>query len=108
MFTTRAVAALRERVQQAAAALIDDLGRTRPAPSDVVDRYCSQLPVTVIGDIIGVPDDDRPRILEFGELAAPSLDIGLSWEQYLRVERGLDGFNDWLANHIRRPARQPR
>jgi cytochrome P450 len=99
VFTTRAVAALHERVQQAAAALIDDIGA---GTVDVVDRYCSQLPVTVIGDIIGVPDDERPRILEFGELAAPSLDIGLPWEQYLRVERGLDGFNEWLANHIHR------
>ncbi|MDT5302268.1 MAG: hypothetical protein QOG79_5510, partial [Mycobacterium sp.] len=70
VFTTRAVAALRERVEQAAAALIDDLGE---GTVDVVDRYCSQLPVTVIGDIIGVPDDERMRILEFGELAAPSL-----------------------------------
>jgi cytochrome P450 len=99
VFTTRAVAALRERVQQAAAALIDDIGA---GTVDVVDRYCSQLPVTVIGDIIGVPDDERPRILEFGELAAPSLDIGLPFGQYLRVERGLDGFNEWLANHIHR------
>jgi cytochrome P450 len=99
VFTTRAVAALRERVQQAAAALIDDIGA---GTVDVVDRYCSQLPVTVIGDIIGVPDDERPRIFEFGELAAPSLDVGLPWEQYLRVERGLDGFNEWLANHIHR------
>ena len=104
VFTTRAVAALRERVQQAAATLIDDLG---DGTVDVVDRYCSQLPVTVIGDIIGVPDDERPRILEFGELAAPSLDIGLPFEQYLRVEDGLDGFNDWLANHIDRLRRAP-
>jgi cytochrome P450 len=104
VFTTRAVAALRERVQQAAARLIDDLGE---GTVDVVDRYCSQLPVTVIGDIIGVPDDERPRILEFGELAAPSLDIGLPFEQYLRVEAGLDGFNDWLANHIGRLRRTP-
>jgi cytochrome P450 len=104
VFTTRAVAALRERVQQAAAVLIDDLG---DGTVDVVDRYCSQLPVTVIGDIIGVPDAERPRILEFGELAAPSLDIGLPFEQYLRVERGLDGFNEWLANHIDRLRRAP-
>jgi hypothetical protein len=99
VFTTRAVVALRERVQQAAAALIDDIGA---GTVDIVDRYCSQLPVTVIGDIIGVPDDERPRILEFGELAAPSLDVGLPWEQYLRVERGLEGFNEWLAGHIDR------
>lgn len=100
VFTTRAVAALRERVQQAAAALIDGIG-TETGTVDVVGRYCSQLPVTVIGDIIGVPDHDRPRILEFGELAAPSLDIGLSWQQYVRVEDGLDGFNTWLTNHLR-------
>jgi cytochrome P450 len=108
VFTTRAVAALRERVEQAAAALIDGLGDgTGGGTVDVVEQYCSQLPVTVIGDILGVPDVERPRILEFGELAAPSLDIGLSWPQYLRVEHGLDGFNTWLAQHIQRLRRNP-
>jgi cytochrome P450 len=104
VFTTRAVAALRERVTQASITLIDEL---ESGTVDIVDRYCSQLPVTVIGDILGVPDPDRPRILEFGELAAPSLDIGLAWDQYLRVESGLDGFNIWLANHIDRLRRAP-
>jgi cytochrome P450 len=107
VFTTRAVAALRERVQQAAAGLLDGIDAGPADRIDVVDAYCSQLPVTVIGDILGVPDHDRPRILEFGELAAPSLDIGLSWNQYLRVERGLDGFNTWLARHIEHLKRQP-
>jgi cytochrome P450 len=108
VFTTRAVAALRERVEQAAAALIGGLGDDPGGgPVDVVEQYCSQLPVTVIGDVIGVPDTDRPRILEFGELAAPSLDIGLSWPQYLRVEHGLEGFNTWLADHIQRLRRNP-
>jgi cytochrome P450 len=108
VFTTRAVAALRVRVEQAAAALIDGLGAgTDGVAVDVVEQYCSQLPVTVIGDILGVPDVERPRILEFGELAAPSLDVGLSWPQYLRVERGLEGFNTWLADHIQRLRRNP-
>ncbi|MDP9168321.1 MAG: cytochrome P450 [Actinomycetota bacterium] len=107
VFTTRAVAALRVRVQQAAVALLDDIDAGPTEVVDVVDGYCSQLPVTVIGDILGVPDHDRPRILEFGELAAPSLDIGLSWEQYLRVETGLDGFNTWLAEHLGHLKRHP-
>ena len=105
VFTTRAVAALRDRVALAAAELIDGLGDGGTV--DIVERYCSQLPVTVIGDIIGVPDEDRPRILEFGELAAPSLDIGLAWDQYQRVEAGLDGFNSWLTEHIARLRRTP-
>jgi cytochrome P450 len=107
VFTTRAVAALRDRVQQAATVLMDDIYADGGGTVDIVERYCSQLPVTVIGDIIGVPDHDRPRILEYGELAAPSLDIGLSWEQYQRVEAGLDGFNTWLTEHIGRLRANP-
>jgi len=107
VFTTRAVAALRERVEQAAVALLDGIEAGPSDRVDVVDAYCAQLPVTVIGDILGVPDHDRSRILEFGELAAPSLDVGLSWDQYLRVERGLDGFNTWLAQHLGHLKRHP-
>ena len=106
VFTARAVAALRERVETAAEDLIDGLAAAGETV-DIVDHYCSQLPVTVIGDIIGVPDPDRPRILEFGELAAPSLDIGLGWDQYRRVERGLDGFNTWLSDHIQHLRNSP-
>ena len=105
VFTTRAVAALRDRVQESANALLDDLADAGTV--DIVDRYCSQLPVTVIGDILGVPDDARPRILEFGELAAPSLDLGLTWSQYKSVYRGIQGFNDWLSNHLHELSRNP-
>ena len=85
VFTPRAVATLRERVEETATALLDELeGDTDVV--DIVDRYCSQLPVTIIGDILGVPDEDRPRILHFGEMGAPSLDIGLSWQQFQQVQ----------------------
>jgi len=107
VFTTRAVAALRERVERAATDLLDGVIAGPTDRVDVVDAYCAQLPVTVIGDILGVPDHDRPRILEFGELAAPSLDVGLSWDQYLRVERGLDGFTTWLEQHLGHLKRHP-
>ena len=107
VFTTRAVAALRDRVQDTANALLDDLADDA-GTVDVVERYCSQLPVTVIGDILGVPDDARPRILEFGELGAASLDIGLTWRQYRQVYPGIEGFNDWLSDHLHAAAPQSR
>lgn len=108
VFTTRAVAKLRERVQETADELLDGLAAgPESVPVDVVARYCSQLPVAVIGDILGVPDADRPHILEFGEMAAPSLDIGVSWRQYREVHRGVVGFNTWLAGHLRELRRNP-
>ncbi|HZQ30334.1 MAG TPA: cytochrome P450 [Mycobacterium sp.] len=106
VFTTRAVAALRDRVEETAKVLLDDLA-AQPGSVDVVQRYCSQLPVTIIGDILGVPDEDRPQILRFGELGAPSLDVGLSWRQYRQVYRGIVGFNTWLADHLEQLRRNP-
>src|SRR3984885_11370292 len=106
VFTSRAVAALREGVEQAASSLLDQLSN-EPGVVDVVDRYCAQLPVAIISDILGVPDSDRQRILEFGELAAPSLDFGLTWPQYRQVQRGIAGFNFWLDEHLRQLRRSP-
>lgn len=108
VFTPRAVAALRERVRDTAEALLDDMaGAGGTDVVDVVQRYCSQLPVTVISDVLGVPERERARVLEFGEAAAPSLDIGLSWPQYRAVDRGLESFNQWLTNHLAELRRNP-
>jgi cytochrome P450 len=112
VFTSRAVAALRDRVEETAAGLLDQLALETGAADcdgvvDIVGRYCSQLPVAIISDILGVPEQDRGRVLEFGELAAPSLDVGLPWRQYRSVEDGIAGFNVWLADHLGRLRRNP-
>ncbi|WP_197417766.1 cytochrome P450 [Mycobacterium sp. GA-2829] len=109
VFTTRAVTQLRDGVQATADRLLDDLERdaTGSGPVDIVARYCSLLPVSVISDVLGVPDADRAQILRYGELGAPSLDIGLSWQQYLRVHSGIVGFNAWLKRHLADLRRQP-
>jgi cytochrome P450 len=106
VFTTRAVGALKESVQQTADDLLDGLARDGGVV-DIVSRYCAQLPVAVISEILGVPDRDRDKVLEFGELAAPSLDIGLRWPQYRSVSRGLAGFNAWLTGHLNDLRRNP-
>lgn len=99
VFTSRAVAALADGVEGTADALLDGLSGGS-APVDIVERYCAQLPVAIISEMLGVPEADRSRILEFGELAAPSLDFGLTWPQYQQVQRGLVGFNGWLGAHL--------
>ncbi|MBJ7399051.1 cytochrome P450 [Mycolicibacterium sp.] len=99
VFTSRAVAELRGGVESTAEELLAGLA-TDTGVVDIVDRYCSQLPVAVISEILGVPEADRSKILEFGELAAPSLDFGLGWQQYQRVQHGIEGFNDWLGVHL--------
>ncbi|OLO98767.1 cytochrome [Mycolicibacterium porcinum] len=105
VFTTRAVSRLRERVQDTADELLDSMDGGGVV--DIVDTYCAQLPVAVISDILGVPDADRQQILRFGELGAPSLDIGLTWRQYQEVNSGIHGFETWLTDHLRQLRRNP-
>lgn len=106
VFTHSAVAAMRDRIGQTAADILDRLPEDAGV-IDVVERYCSRLPVEIISEILGVPHRERSSVLAFSELAAPGLDLGLSWPEYRRVQRGIAAFNSWLGEHLLRLARAP-
>ncbi|MBB6628437.1 cytochrome P450 [Nocardioides sp. KIGAM211] len=105
VFSVRAVQRLRGRTEQIAQELLDGLDPTRPV--DLVEAYCAQLPVTVIAEILGVPEQDRDRVLRFGTGAAPSLDLGLSWRTFRDVEASLTEFEQWLGEHLLAVRRNP-
>lgn len=105
VFTARAVERLRERTQKIADELLGSLDATRPA--DLAAAYCGLLPVTVISEILGVPERDRKRVLQMGEGAAPALDFGLGWRTYRSTEQSLGDFDVWLTSHIEYLRRHP-
>ena len=98
VFTVRAVEQLRVRTQEIADELLDGLDPSRPV--DLIEAYCGLLPVTVISEILGVPPGERETILAFGRVAAPSLDLGLSWPVFRSVESTLAAFDAWLIRHL--------
>ena len=105
VFSVRAVERLRARTQEIADTLLDRLDPAEPV--DLVAAYCSLLPVTVIAEILGVPERDRDQVLRFGAAAAPSLDLGLSWREFRRVEAALREFDAWLGEHLGALRREP-
>ena len=107
VFTHRAVEALRDQIQVIADDLLDEIEREADHPIDIVERYCSLMPVTVISQILGVPEEDRPRVLAYGSAAAPSLDLGLTWREFRSVEGALADFDEWLGMHLGRLRRDP-
>ena len=111
VFTVKAVQGLRGRTEQIADELLDGLaargGQPGARPVDLVEAYCALLPVTVIAEVLGVPEADRGKVLEFGTGAAPSLDLGLSWRQFRDVESALSHFDAWLTDHIELKRREP-
>lgn len=107
VFTMRAVERLRERTEEVADGLLDDLERRADGPVDLVEAYCAVLPVTVIAEVLGVPEEERGRVLDFGSAAAPSLDLGLGLGRYRSVARALARFDGWLGDHLDRLRRDP-
>jgi cytochrome P450 len=108
VFSARAVEGLRDDVEEVAEELLDAMAdRPRGSGVDLVAAYATLLPVTVIARVLGVPRDQTPTILAFGEQAAPSLDIALGLRQFRRVDDGIRGFNDWLVAHLEHLRRSP-
>ena len=107
VFTMRAVERLRARTEEIAADLLDALEPRATSTVDLVESYCARLPVTVIAEILGVPEEERGRVLDFGSAAAPSLDLGLGLRRYRSVSRALAQFDAWLGQHLDNLRREP-
>ncbi|MGY1679300.1 cytochrome P450 [Geodermatophilus sp. SYSU D01176] len=109
-FSARAVAGLRERTRQIADELLDGLEREAAAHGgrvDLVARYASLLPVTVISEVLGVPVAMREQFLAWGDRAAPVLDMGLDWSTHRDVERTLGELDAWWRGHLEQLRREP-
>ncbi|MFC7503981.1 cytochrome P450 [Nocardioides sp. GCM10030258] len=104
-FTARKVGRMGDRVESVAAGLLDDLDGVEDF--DLIDRYASQLPVTVIADLLGVPEQDRGRLLELGNAAAVTLDPGLPWREFRRAERAIREMHTWFRGHVERIEANP-
>jgi cytochrome P450 len=66
-FTVRRVAELRPAVERITKGLLDRLADTAPGPVDLVERFAYPLPITVICDLVGIPERDRPAWHAWGQ-----------------------------------------
>ncbi|MFD7256949.1 cytochrome P450 [Streptomyces sp. NPDC059874] len=72
-FTARRMEAMRPRVQQITDDLLDAMAARRERTADLVKALAFPLPMTVICELLGVPDLDRYRFSAWSrEIVAPS------------------------------------
>jgi cytochrome P450 len=62
-FTPRTIEALRPRIEQVAAELLDAM--PAGATTDLLSAYALPLPIAVISDMLGVPEADRSRFRDW-------------------------------------------
>jgi hypothetical protein len=104
-FTPRALQQVADRVEERAAELLEGLAGRREV--DIVAEYANLLPVAVIAEILGVPENMHEQFLAWGHAAAPVLDLGLSHREYTAVNRSLKAMNLWFNEHFANLRRKP-
>jgi cytochrome P450 len=84
-FTPRAIGKLEDGIRSRAASMIDRL--LAAGGGDWIEDVADVLPMSVIGDIIGIPDDDRPEIFDTFDriLSANSPDSQLTEQDQLEL-----------------------
>jgi len=93
-FTVRRVELLRSRAEQVANELIDAMVADG-APTDLVERYATPLPVTVICELLGVPTADQDRFHIWSEAIVST--TSLSMEQIVQY---IDNLHAYIADLI--------
>jgi cytochrome P450 len=101
-FNPRAIARLEDGIRARAARMIDRL--LREGGGDWIEDVADALPMTVIGDIIGIPEDDRPRIFDGLDriLKANSPEVQLSRQDETDLYANIFGYAMELTAEKRR------
>jgi cytochrome P450 len=101
-FNPRAIAKLEDGIRARAARMIDRL--LDEGGGDWIEDVADALPMTVIGDIIGIPESDRPRIFDSLDriLKANSPEARSSWQDYTDLYATIFGYAMELTAEKRR------
>ncbi|MEH1128715.1 cytochrome P450 [Micromonospora sp. CPCC 206061] len=75
-FTARRVEQLRPRAQEVANELVDRMIAAGP-PADLVERFATPLPITVICELLGVPVEDQDRFHVWSEAVVSTTSLSV-------------------------------
>ena len=94
-FTPRALKALQPRVEALIDRLLDALAAR--GQFDLIEDFAAAIPVQLIGDMLGVPEDERGPLRQWSLAILGALEPVLSSEQFTRGVTAVEGFKAYLA-----------
>ena len=104
-FTPQALRALESRVVEVVGASLDAVAEM--GSFDLLHDYSMKLPIELIGDMLGVPQEDRPKLSPWAVAILGGLEADLTPEQRDAAARSVDDFKDYLRWLISERERNP-
>lgn len=103
--TPRAIAAMEPGLVATVDRLLDRMA-TLPAP-DLIEDYAAAIPVEVIGNLLGVPTDERAPLRDWSLAILGALEPALTPEQHARGNRAVTEFLGYLETLVARRRAAP-
>ncbi|MFF1786703.1 cytochrome P450 [Kitasatospora sp. NPDC058243] len=109
VFTARRVAALRPAVEAAVAGLLDEMAEQGAdgSPVDFMDAFAFRLPVGVICELLGVPEQDRYRFRDLASDLTVALEFIDDRSELTKADQAADElagyFTELAAERLARP-----
>jgi pimeloyl-[acyl-carrier protein] synthase len=97
-FTARVVEGMRPRIQAMVGSLLDQA--VERGSMDVVGDLAYPVPITVICDLLGVPESDRALFREWSADVALSLDPMMSADVLARTNEAIAGFTEYFTGLV--------
>jgi cytochrome P450 len=104
-FTPRALAALEPRIVALVDALLDRAAAR--GGMDVVDDFAAAVPVQLIGDMLGIPNDEREPLRGWSLAILGALEPVTGPERLAAGNRAVEEFKDYLRRLIAARRRRP-
>jgi cytochrome P450 len=105
-FTPRALKALQPRVEVLVDRLLDQAAAR--GTIDLIDDFASAIPVQLIGDMLGVPQDERGPLRGWSLAILGALEPVLSKDQFARGVTAVAEFKTYLIDLVARRLREGR
>jgi cytochrome P450 len=103
-FTPRALRALRPRIEALVGRLLDHAAVQ--GGFDLIEDFAAAIPLQLIGDMLGVPREERGPLRGWSLAILGALEPVLSREQFARGVRAVDEFKAYLRDLIARRVRE--
>jgi cytochrome P450 len=105
--TPRAVAQIQPDLEQLVDGLLDALAKDSRNSVDLIAEFAAAIPIEVIGNLLGVPRNERAALRDWSLAILGALEPSLTPEAAARGNRAVGEFEAYLGGLIERLREQP-
>lgn len=105
-FVSRQIEQLRPKVEDLANELLDKLDFDLPV--DLIEAYAVPIPVFIIAEMLGVPQDMAPQLVDWSHQMVAMYMFGRTRMDELKANEAARQFSDYLRELIAERRKQPR